>query len=169
MSLFSNQHRFHTVLATLASLAYLTGEPGAVGAWAGYVLAALFAARLLLAIAWPGLLGVPKGWPARTDLDDRGSQSAWIGKALLIGIVAALTVATVSGIVPDRTPRAQTARVERHRDGDKHDGVASERAVSELHQCAANALTFRRRYALSMVFIGGSPDATKTPAATHAS
>lgn len=173
--MFSNLRLFHAALAIMAVLAYLSGELGAAHLWIGYALAVLFAARLLLALVWPGLLGTPKWWPGSAN---RSDPAAWIGKVFLISIVASLAAATITGIMADRSPVSDTARTGPHNDDDEHEGRESESMVSELHDGAANAmllfvglhvgylLIFRRRYALSMIFLGGASGAAKPLAPT---
>ncbi len=169
MSVFSRLRVYHAALGFLAIAAYLTEDLKGVHVWLGYSLAGLIVARIALAIIAPRVLTSPH-WLIRVrDLSlAKGLQSPVIGKSVLAAIMACMLVTIASGIVMDQKLTAPgvvtSALADDDRSGRKRD--KPDKFVKEIHEVAANALflfvalhiayllMLRRRYALSMMFIG---------------
>ncbi|MDB5597223.1 MAG: cytochrome [Hyphomicrobiales bacterium] len=168
MSVFSKLRAYHATLAILAILAYLTAEWGLIHNWIGYTLAAVLLTRLTIVVLAPRFMAPPHWLLRRSDFTlAEGPGSPLVGKLLLVAIVTCLAIATASGVATDRGwPSAQgsAALLTRALADDEGEEERSE-FLSEIHEGAANSLFvfvafhvahlmwFRRRYALSMIFV----------------
>lgn len=175
MSIFHCLRLYHTALAILAILAYVSGEAGAIHRWLGYGVAGIIAFRLCWGIVGPRQIGISRLFPNIAEL----IRVRWLGhpaisKALLTGIVVSLLTVTVSGIMMDRPATSARqlltspahADEDRDRHGDARRGHGKEdEFLEELHETAANLLllcvglhvaylfAFKRKMALFMLFI----------------
>jgi 3-ketosteroid 9alpha-monooxygenase subunit B len=179
MTAFARFRLFHLTLAVLAIFAYVTAEAGWIHAWIGYALAAVFLARLAAAAIAPRLTARP-GWLIRPrDIEFRqGLASPIVGKVLQTLIVACLVCVTLTGVAMQQKWNAAWAAptvVTQAFADDEDDDEEGEGAYSDIHEASANLLfvfvglhvayliRFRRRYALSMVFVGGTDSGASAP------
>lgn len=180
MSVFSKLRAYHATLAILAIAAYLTAELGLIHNWIGYTLAAVLLARLTVLVVAPRFMAPPHWLLRRSDFTlAEGLGSPLLGKLVLAAIVGCLVIVTASGIAMERGwPSAQGSAgliTTALADDDIDEGERNE-FVSEIHEGAANMLFvfvafhiaylmwFRRRYALSMIFVSPSAADRKKPA-----
>lgn len=167
---------YHCTLATLAIMAYLTGEMGIVHAWLGYGVALVIVLRLLWALFGSRQVGLMRFYPSFEGLraDNMFTHPA-ISKLLMLGIAVCLVATVSTGIVMDRgkalglgnasivtTSSADDGKRSQYEEGrkDKEEGL-----LSEAHEFLANLLLlfvgmhvtylvlFKRPLAKFMVFI----------------
>ena len=174
MSMFERLRLYHAAIGCLAIAAYLTHEIDRVHVWIGYTIAGFLAARILFAIVAPRVLTSPHWIIGPRDLSmAKGFQSPIIGKLILAGIMACLTVVIATGVTMDQklVVRADTIAItSAHADerGSTREQSKPNKAVKEVHEVAANLLflivalhigyllLWRRPYALSMIYLGAS-------------
>jgi cytochrome b len=186
MNVMNRVRLYHATLASLALLAYLTGEMFPAHAWLGYGLAFVILARLAWAIGGERQFGLTRFYPNFTGLKLKGAAThPAVSRTLMLGIALSLLTATGIGIVMDKgrflpsmtadlaAPAAFTAErdeAEHERRGDRED-EGDESAVSEVHELSANLMLlfvglhvaylilFKRPLAKFMLFLprGGKP------------
>lgn len=176
MSMLSKIRLYHCALASLAILAYVTGEMGIVHAWLGYGVALVIVLRLLWALFGSRQVGLMRFYPSFEGLRaDNIFTHPVISKVLMLGIAISLIATVSTGVAMERgkaigmanasmvtTSFADDGKLSR-RDGgreDKEEGV-----LSEAHEFLANLLLlfvamhvtylvlFKRPLAKFMVFI----------------
>ena len=172
MAMFARMRLYHAAIGILAISAYLTQEIERVHVWIGYSLAGLLGARILFAIVAPRALTSPHWLIGRRDLSiEKGFQSPIIGKLILAGIMACLSLVIATGVTMDQklvvradTIAVTTAHADEH--GSSRERSKPNKAVKEVHEVAANLLflivalhigyllLWRRQYALSMIYLG---------------
>lgn len=102
MNIMSRIRLYHAVLATLAILAYLTGELGIIHAWLGYGVAIVIALRLLWALSGERQIGLMRFYPSFKGLKlDNAFTHPAITRTLMLGIALSLFTATATGIAMD--------------------------------------------------------------------
>ncbi|MFZ4541471.1 MAG: cytochrome b/b6 domain-containing protein [Rickettsiales bacterium] len=142
---------YHAVLATLAILAYLTGELGMVHAWLGYGVALVIALRLLWALSGKRMVGLMRFYPSFEGLNvgNLFTHPA-ISKTLMLGIALSLLTATGTGIAMDKgkaigladTPLVTSAYADdKDREkGGEGNGEEGESLLAEAHELFANLM-----------------------------
>ena len=102
MNLIRKIRVYHTVLAVLATLAYLSGEWGLIHSYVGYGVAAVILFRLLWALSGHRQLGLMKFYP---DFEGLKFSNAFthpaISRTFLFGIATSLILTTLVGISMD--------------------------------------------------------------------
>lgn len=172
MSMFAKLRLYHAAIGVLAAAAYLTQEIERVHIWIGYLLAALLGVRIILAMIAPRALTAPHWLIGKGDLTmAKGLQSPIIGKLILAGIMACLTVVIATGVTMDQKLMVRAdalAITSAHADerGSSRERSKPNKAIKEVHEVAANLLfvivalhiayllLWRRQYALSMIYLG---------------
>jgi cytochrome b len=139
---------FHAGLALAIVAAYLIEHPQWLHDALGYLVALLMVLRLLWSWFGPPLVRLGRYLPSVDDVRAiRWFDHPAVGKCLLTATIAALLIATVSGIAI--TPTS----------GDLLRGLHEATASATLLFVAlhvAQVLVYRRRHALAMVFLGGT-------------
>lgn len=151
---------YHATLASLAILAYLTGEVFPVHAWLGYGVAFVIAARLAWAIGGERQFGLTRFYPDFSGLKLKGAAThPAISRSLMLGIALTLVTATGTGIVMDggrslpslsadmaaasaiADGRTESIRARDHdNDDDETEHEGEEGPLSEMHELSANLL-----------------------------
>ena len=104
---------YHTLLAILVVLAYLSGDAGFVHAWLGYGVATILLLRLLTAFAGMPQLGLMRFYPRFEGLKlGNVFTHPAISHTLLAGIALCLIGATVTGVAMDRGDALSLSRVQ---------------------------------------------------------
>jgi cytochrome b len=168
--------RYHTVLAVLVVIAFVTGDAGRVHALLGYAIAVIMVLRLLAVFTGLRQLGLSRFYPRFEGLRlDNAVTHPAISRTLLACIAATLLVVAATGIALDRGRTIGVADgsviVSAHADDDRNrqrvhrrDGKDSG-TIEELQEAAANAmmalvglhvvylLLFKRPLAWFMLFL----------------
>jgi cytochrome b len=138
---------YHATLATLAILAYLTGDLGIVHAWLGYGVAIVIALRLLWALSGERQVGLMRFYPSFEGLQANSMFThPAISKTLMLGIALSLLAVTGTGIALDKGKSIGLANAQMisaaHADDDSRDGgrEKEEGFLSESHELFANLL-----------------------------
>ncbi|WP_430403869.1 cytochrome b/b6 domain-containing protein [Hyphomonas sp.] len=150
---------YHATLASLAILAYLTGEIFPAHAWLGYGVAFVIAARLAWAIGGERQFGLTRFYPDFSGLKLKGAAThPAISRTLMLGIALTLVTATGTGIVTDggrslpslsanlaATPaiageQTEAKRARDHDDDHEREREGDEGPLSEVHELSANLL-----------------------------
>jgi cytochrome b len=176
MNMMSKIRLYHCTLASLAILAYLTGELGVVHAWLGYGVALIIALRLLWALFGSRQVGLMRFYPSFEGLraDNMFTHPA-ISKVLMLGIAVSLVAVVSTGVAMDRGKTIGMASASiattsfaddvkrRHREGNREGKKGG--MLSEAHEFLANMLLlfvgmhvtylvlFKRPLAKFMVFV----------------
>jgi cytochrome b len=167
---------YHATLATLAILAYLTGELGMVHAWLGYGVALVIALRLFWALSGERMVGLMRFYPSFEGLkmDNLFTHPA-ISKTLMLGIALSLLTTTGTGIAMDKGKAigltntmlvtSAYADDDEREIGDAGEGEKGESLFAEAHELFANLMLlfvgmhvsylvlFKRPLAKFMVFV----------------
>ncbi len=138
---------YHATLATLAILAYLTGELGLIHAWLGYGVALVIVLRLFWALSGERQVGLMRFYPSFEGLKfDNALTHPAISKSLMLGIALSLMLATGTGVALDRGKSIGLANVEivtnAYADDDEKEekkGFLTE-ALEESHELFANLM-----------------------------
>ena len=137
---------YHATLATLAILAYLTGELGLVHAWLGYGVAIVITLRLLWALSGERQVGLMRFYPSFEGLKfDNAFTHPSISKTLILGIAVSLILATGTGIALDKGKSIGLANAElisnayADDEDEESKGFLSE-ALEESHELFANLM-----------------------------
>jgi cytochrome b len=141
---------YHCTLASLAMLAYVSGEMGIVHAWLGYGVALVIMLRLMWALLGSRQVGLMRFYPSFEGLRANNifTHSA-ISKLLMLGIAASLLATVSTGIAMDRGKAIGLANASvvtvLFADDGKHgrnqgDGETEEGPLSEAHELFANLL-----------------------------
>jgi cytochrome b len=174
MTTLNRLRLFHVALATLAMLAYFTGELGLIHAWLGYGVAGVILLRLVWALCGQRQVGLSRFSPSLTG-GGSGNILAHpaISKLLILGIAICLIVVTVTGISMDKGKSLGLARVglvapayANNQRGEQGKNNAQEgSSMEETHELFANLflllvglhitylLVFKRSLAKLMLFI----------------
>ena len=158
MNVMNRVRLYHATLASLAILAYLTGEVFPAHAWLGYGVAFIIAARLAWAIGGERQFGLTRFYPDFSGLKLKGAAThPAISRTLMLGIALTLVTATGTGIAMDRgrslpsmssdlvaapanaEKQTETIRARNH-DDDDDEGEDDEGRLSEVHELSANLL-----------------------------
>jgi cytochrome b len=138
---------YHATLATLAILAYLTGELGTVHAWLGYGIAIVIALRLLWALSGERQVGLMRFYPSFEGLQTNNLFThPAISKTLMLGIALSLLAVTGTGIALDKGKSIGLADAQMisvaHADDDGHESgrEKQEGFLGESHELFANLL-----------------------------
>ncbi|MFZ4541751.1 MAG: cytochrome b/b6 domain-containing protein [Rickettsiales bacterium] len=138
---------YHATLATLAILAYLTGELGLVHAWLGYGVATVIALRLLWTLSGERQVGLMRFYPSFEGLQVNNLFThPAISKTLMLGIALSLLAVTGTGIAMDKgksigLANIQTISVAYADDDDREGGREKEEGfLGESHELFANLL-----------------------------
>lgn len=103
MNIMNKFRIYHTALAVLALLAYVTGELGIIHAWLGYGVAVIIVFRLLWALAGNPYMGLSRFYPV---FEGWGVNNLFthpaISKSFLLGIAVSIVLVTLSGILMDK-------------------------------------------------------------------
>ena len=175
MNIMSRIRIYHAVLASLAIIAYLTGEMGIIHSWLGYGVAIVIVLRLLWALSGDAQVGLKRFAPSFKGLKfDNAFTHPAISRVLMLGVALSLLGVTGTGIAMDRGKAVGLANAEiittAYADDDEHEGEgAGEREhggpLKEVHEFfgnlmlalvgvhAAYMLLFRRTLAKFMLFI----------------
>jgi len=159
MNVMSRVRLYHATLASLAILAYLTGEIFPAHAWLGYGVAFVIAARLAWAIGGERQFGLTRFYPDFSGLKLKGAAThPAISRTLMLGIALTLVTATGTGIVMDggrslpslsadlaaapaiAGEQTETIRARDHDDDDEGEREDDEGPLSEVHELSANLL-----------------------------
>lgn len=147
MNIMQRIRIYHATLATLAILAYLTGELGIVHAWLGYGVAIVIALRLLWALSGERQVGLMRFYPSFEGLQANNLFThPAISKTLMLGIALSLLAVTGTGIALDKGKSIGLANSqvvssayadddERQGGGEKEEGF-----LGESHELFANLL-----------------------------
>lgn len=151
------------VQATLAVVAFVTGELGLIHAWLGYSVAVIIIFRLLWSLSGERQLGLARFHPVFEGLNTNNFPvHPAFGKTLILGIALSLIGATVTGIALDRgrslgavdTPDEISAPVLANKDGIKYVKGKHKRErkqehkdiqdgfIDEIHEALANLMVF---------------------------
>lgn len=138
---------YHATLASLAILAYLTGEWGLIHAWLGYGVAVVIVLRLLWALSGERQVGLMRFYPSFEGLKfDNAFTHPSISKSLMLGIAVSLMFATGTGLALDKGESVGLANAEivtnAYADDDEHPeskGFMVE-VLEESHELFANFL-----------------------------
>ncbi|MEQ9434744.1 cytochrome b/b6 domain-containing protein [Hyphomonas sp.] len=150
---------YHATLASLAILAYLTGEIFPAHAWLGYGVAFVIAARLAWAIGGERQFGLTRFYPDFSGLKLKGAAThPAISRTLMLGIALTLVTATGTGIVMDggrslpslsanlaaapaiAGEQTEAIRARDHDDDHEREREGDEGPLSEVHELSANLL-----------------------------
>jgi len=147
MNIMQRIRIYHAMLASLALLAYLTGELGLVHAWLGYGVAIIIILRLLWALSGERQVGLMRFYPSFEGLKfDNAFTHPSISKSLMLGIALSLILATGTGIALDKGKSIGLANVEivasAHADDDEKNENKGflEDALEESHELFANLM-----------------------------
>lgn len=173
MSSFSRLRIYHAGLALLATAAYVSEDAERLHIWLGYGLAAVVAARVVVAFIAPRVLNKPNWLITLSDMTlVNGLRSPLIGKAILLAIMASLLVTLGTGIALEQKALFQVGNAvltsPAHADEKYSERKRNKpsKLLKETHETAANGLfllvvmhvayllVMRRQYALAMVFLG---------------
>ena len=169
---------YHSILAVLVVLAYLTGEAGLIHAWLGYGIACVLLLRLAAAFGGVPQLGLMRFYPhfEGLKLDNVFTHPA-ISRTLLAGIALCLVGASATGIAMDRGAAMGLSQLQ-FADGPNADEDENQpeetfefteswnESLGELHGLLANLLMlivtmhvtylflFKRPLARFMLFLG---------------
>lgn len=103
MNIMKRIRIYHATLASMALLAYLTGEFGIVHAWLGYGVAIIIVLRLLWALSGERQVGLMRFYPEFEGLNLNNAMThPSISKSLMLGIALSLILATGTGIAIDK-------------------------------------------------------------------
>lgn len=172
MSIIHRIRIYHTTLAILAILAYLTGDFGIIHSWLGYGVTAVISLRLLWALSGNPHVGLMRFYP---DFEGLNLSNAFthpaITKVFMLGIAISLLAVTATGIAMDRGESIGLSNTElvssAYADDDWYGGDEGffEEALEETHEFFANLLVlfvglhvsylllFKRPLAKFMLFI----------------
>jgi cytochrome b len=138
---------YHATLATLAILAYLTGELGLVHAWLGYGVAIVITLRLLWALSGERQVGLMRFYPSFEGLQANNLFThPAISKTLMLGIALSLLAVTGTGIAIDKGKSIGLADAQivsaAHADDGGREGEheKEEGFLGETHELFANLL-----------------------------
>ncbi len=151
MSTIKKVRIYHTALAALSIISYMSGELGIIHAWLGYGVALVIALRLLWAFSGNPHVGLMKFYPSFEGLNIKNAAThPAITKVFMLGIVISLLAVTATGIAMDKGKAiglADTALTtqayaddgenetsDEGREGDRDD------ALEEVHELFANML-----------------------------
>jgi cytochrome b len=174
MSVFGRLRLYHSVLAALAVLAYVTQDWTWLHRPIGYSLLTIVGLRIAALVLAPHILPRPAWLVSKVDHHPtRGLQNPLIGKALIAGIMLALALTLSTGLMLEPRRPAESADLAlispAHADED-HTSKTRKRSrpehfLKEVHEVAANGLfaavglhiaylvIANRRYALKMIFM----------------
>ena len=147
MNIMQRIRIYHTTLAILAILAYLTGELGLVHAWLGYGVAIVIILRLLWALSGERQVGLMRFYPSFEGLQTNNLFThPAISKTLMLGIALSLLAVTETGIALDKgksigLANMQAVSVAYADDDENKDGREKEEGfLSGSHELFANLL-----------------------------
>ena len=147
MNIMQRIRVYHATLATLAILAYLTGELGLIHAWLGYGVAIVITLRLLWALSGERQVGLMRFYPSFEGLQANNLFThPAISKTLMLGIALSLLAVTGTGIAIDKGKSIGLADAQivstAHADDDGREGVSEkeEGLLTETHELFANLL-----------------------------
>jgi len=173
MNIMSRIRLYHAALASLAIIAYLTGEMGIIHSWIGYGVAIVIVLRLLWSLSGDAQVGLKRFAPSFKGLKfDNAFTHPAISRALMLGVALSLLAVTGTGIAMDRGKAVGLANAEiittAYADDDEHEGKGEREhggPLKEVHEFFANLmlalvgvhaaymLLFRRALAKFMLFI----------------
>lgn len=176
---------YHSVLAVLVVVSYLSGEAGLIHAWFGYGIAFVLLLRLAAAFGGVPQLGLMRFYPhfEGLKLDNVFTHPA-ISRTLLAGIALCLIGATVTGIAMDRGAAIGLSplQFDEGPNADESESRTDEtfaatengdEQLGELHELLANLLMlivamhvtylflFKRPLARFMLFLGATTPRNK--------
>jgi cytochrome b len=103
MNIMNRIRIYHTVLASLSILSYITGELGIIHAWLGYGVAAVIVFRLLWVLSGERQVGLMRFYPSFEGLNlCNAFTHPSISKTLLLGIAVSVILVTLTGIIIDK-------------------------------------------------------------------
>ena len=147
MNIMNRIRIYHATLATLAILAYLTGELGLVHAWLGYGVAIVIALRLLWTLSGERQVGLMRFYPSFEGLKANNMLThPAISKTLMLGIALSLIAVTGTGIAIDKGKSVGLANAQMvsaaYADDDEREGghEKEEGFLTETHELFANLL-----------------------------
>lgn len=147
MNIMQRIRVYHATLATLAILAYLTGELGLIHAWLGYGVAIVITLRLLWALSGERQVGLMRFYPSFEGLQANNLFThPAISKTLMLGIALSLLTVTGTGIAIDKGKSIGLADAQivsaAHADDDESEGGSEkeEGFLTESHELFANLL-----------------------------
>lgn len=102
MSIIHSIRLYHAILASLAILAFITGEFGDIHSWLGYGVGVVIVFRLLWALGGNKQVGLSRFYPHFEGLNVTNMFThPAVSKTLLLGIAVSVIAATVTGIAID--------------------------------------------------------------------
>ncbi|MEI7949648.1 MAG: cytochrome b/b6 domain-containing protein [Gammaproteobacteria bacterium] len=147
MNIIQRIRIYHATLATLAILAYLTGELGLVHAWLGYGVSIVIFLRLLWSLSGERQVGLMRFYPSFEGLQANNLFThPAISKSLMFGIAISLLAVTGTGIALDKGKAIRLANMQTisvaYADNDELEGGGEkeEGFLGESHELFANLL-----------------------------
>jgi len=147
MNIMQRIRIYHATLATLAILAYLTGELGLVHAWLGYGVSIVIFLRLLWSLSGERQVGLMRFYPSFEGLQANNLFThPAISKSLMFGIAISLLAVTGTGIALDKGKAIRLANMQTisvaYADNDELEGGGEkeEGFLGESHELFANLL-----------------------------
>lgn len=151
MNIMQRIRIYHATLATLAILAYLTGELGLVHAWLGYGVSIVIFLRLLWSLSGERQVGLMRFYPSFEGLQANNLFThPAISKSLMFGIALSLLAVTGTGIALDKGKAIRLANMQTisvaYADNDEREGGGGgggekeEGFLGESHELFANLL-----------------------------
>lgn len=146
MNIMHRIRLYHATLASLAILAYVTGDLGIVHAWLGYGVALVITLRLLWALSGNRQVGLMRFYPSFDGLQVTNMLThPSISKSFMLGIALSLLAVTATGIAMDRgkavgITNAELIATARADDGEDKHGSNEDSFLSESHELFANML-----------------------------
>lgn len=149
MNIMQRIRVYHATLATLAILAYLTGELGLVHAWLGYGVAIIITLRLFWTLSGERQVGLMRFYPSFEGVHANNLFThPAISKTLMLGIALSLLAVTGTGIAIDKGKSIGLADAQMisvaHADNDDDDreggSEKKEGFLGETHELFANFL-----------------------------
>lgn len=181
MHLMTKIRIYHTALAVLAVLSYLSGEWGIIHSWLGYGVSAVIVFRLIWAMGGHRALGLAKFFPSFAGISEKNFvHHPAISKALILGVAIGLIGACATGIMMDQGRAVGLAEAQiiapAYADDDEHEhkgrgyrsGHEAHEAWEEVHEAFSNIFfafagvhiaylfMFRTKLARYMVFLDKS-------------
>lgn len=164
---------YHSALATLSLLAYITGEAGLIHAWLGYGVAIVITLRLALALSGDRNVGLMRFYPSTVGLQINNIMThPIISRTLILLIAICVLSVTLTGIIIDRGEAIGLGGAEfitAAQAEDEHEeaqpGDDEEDILIEIHELSGNLMlllvgvhvaylfTFKRPLAKFMLFI----------------